>query len=869
LDTPIQENVVRRRDSGKGQTLVEFALTLPILFLLVFGVVEFGRVFQSWVTLQNSVRTAARYATTGAYNTTRFELDDSGLDDYNSIVPCVAGNVGGQNLDRRGTIDTYEPGDGSPSIQIYRPPTDADNTSSDTADESLFATWWDGMNCDPRDSQHQSLRKDILRLFSIMEQARIGAAGLPMGPDLSLDVVDAESARRALFDVWYRPLDSNGVSNVKRANSDQPSYWEIMICSNRRMIDQERQSAYEGQARRYAMFIDADDFVSGIPPIPRDERAPLCALNEITDNEGATVNARSGWGAPWLDPGDAGDTITIVVNFNHPLITPLGLAPYIPLQARRTAVNEAFRPVDSRDILANTPNLGGGFNNRPISRAGDDQVHTATLDGLGRPIETTVTLDGSQSVDYDGFIVSWNWYYVSPGGARVNIGNGATLTLPFNVGEHRIYLQVVDDDGAVSEPDDMVIITIQPPEGEEEPPVDPTPTIPPPTDLPFTCDQIFANQVSFFGNQMFINITNGNVQDTTLLRVIFRWRTLPEFPNMYVSHMSLDGSDHWVGRDTTPPTDTDSDPTTPPGLFNSSQRTLHRESNMTWAATFANGPGTISNYMAPHYFAGTEYFFSHPNGSDCRITLELPEPTATPPNPPMTDTPPPPDCTPDEIQIRFGEFRSFGVVVLWVYNSRSTVSVIRDFNLSWNARGNNNIMVLERVTAGGSGPADNSTPTVTLWEGNDTTPPTRGRSEGTWVSDYTIPPNWSTPIYLDFGGTTTTVQTAFGAQPSDFTNNAWFNITCGPTGPGINVNIPDLPTPVPTNTPRPTDPPRPTNTPWPTQPPRPTNTPRPTDPPRPTQPPPPTPTNRPIIPTATVPFGVPTNTPIGGSGGDG
>ena len=42
----------------RGQTLVEFALTLPILLLLLFGIIEFGRIFQAWVTLQNAARTA-------------------------------------------------------------------------------------------------------------------------------------------------------------------------------------------------------------------------------------------------------------------------------------------------------------------------------------------------------------------------------------------------------------------------------------------------------------------------------------------------------------------------------------------------------------------------------------------------------------------------------------------------------------------------------------------------------------------------------------------------------------------------------------------------------------------------------------------
>jgi len=51
-----------------GQTLVEFSLTLPLLLLLLFGIIEFGRIFQAWVTLQNAARAAARVAITGEYD---------------------------------------------------------------------------------------------------------------------------------------------------------------------------------------------------------------------------------------------------------------------------------------------------------------------------------------------------------------------------------------------------------------------------------------------------------------------------------------------------------------------------------------------------------------------------------------------------------------------------------------------------------------------------------------------------------------------------------------------------------------------------------------------------------------------------------
>ena len=50
----------------KGQTLVEFALVLPILLLLIIGMLEFGRVLNAWLIVSNGAREGARYATVRA-----------------------------------------------------------------------------------------------------------------------------------------------------------------------------------------------------------------------------------------------------------------------------------------------------------------------------------------------------------------------------------------------------------------------------------------------------------------------------------------------------------------------------------------------------------------------------------------------------------------------------------------------------------------------------------------------------------------------------------------------------------------------------------------------------------------------------------
>jgi Flp pilus assembly protein TadG len=48
--------------SERGQALTEFALALPVLALLLFAVIQFGIVFNNYVTLTDATRAGARKA---------------------------------------------------------------------------------------------------------------------------------------------------------------------------------------------------------------------------------------------------------------------------------------------------------------------------------------------------------------------------------------------------------------------------------------------------------------------------------------------------------------------------------------------------------------------------------------------------------------------------------------------------------------------------------------------------------------------------------------------------------------------------------------------------------------------------------------
>lgn len=64
---------MRRRLSGgsapdRGATAVEFALLLPVLLLLVFGIIDFGRALNAQITLTQAAREGARLDALGQTN---------------------------------------------------------------------------------------------------------------------------------------------------------------------------------------------------------------------------------------------------------------------------------------------------------------------------------------------------------------------------------------------------------------------------------------------------------------------------------------------------------------------------------------------------------------------------------------------------------------------------------------------------------------------------------------------------------------------------------------------------------------------------------------------------------------------------------
>lgn len=82
-----------------GQELIEFAILLPLLLLIAFGVLDLGRIFHAAITITNASREGARYGTfypadaAGIIAAAQAEAQNSGIDLTSSpiIVECPEG----------------------------------------------------------------------------------------------------------------------------------------------------------------------------------------------------------------------------------------------------------------------------------------------------------------------------------------------------------------------------------------------------------------------------------------------------------------------------------------------------------------------------------------------------------------------------------------------------------------------------------------------------------------------------------------------------------------------------------------------------------------------------------------------------------
>lgn len=178
---------------SKAQAFVEFALVIPILLLLIFGIIEFGRLLFAYLALENGARFAIRYASTGNYNAAFCEQAGQVLglkvQDYlDGAYDC--------------NIPIFYPGS-SPRVRV------------------------------PDAEENSSLLQDWARLPSVREAALAGATGIAWDPD---PAVSGDY-------IAYLSNAGSVLSQDYRGNPGAKGYFNMTACSNR--FDPEDHTAFQ------------------------------------------------------------------------------------------------------------------------------------------------------------------------------------------------------------------------------------------------------------------------------------------------------------------------------------------------------------------------------------------------------------------------------------------------------------------------------------------------------------------------------------------------------------------------------------------------------------------------------------------------
>jgi Flp pilus assembly protein TadG len=88
-----------------GQNLVEFALLLPVLLYILMGIIQFGLIFAVYVTINNSVREAARWGSIYVYDNSISNTNND-IARNNGMVDRMYLSRGILNIPARGAAST-------------------------------------------------------------------------------------------------------------------------------------------------------------------------------------------------------------------------------------------------------------------------------------------------------------------------------------------------------------------------------------------------------------------------------------------------------------------------------------------------------------------------------------------------------------------------------------------------------------------------------------------------------------------------------------------------------------------------------------------------------------------------------------------
>ncbi len=172
--------------------MVEFALALPVLLLLIFGVIEFGRLLQAWMAVQNAARFGLRYLVTGEYDPT-----------YCHAAAMALGLE---------TADTYG---GDPADNCDVP----DDYTLTAAEQAIY-----GAEATARDLSNALI--DWARMPSGRDVAMVGGTSLAIDPAVSGDYLAYLTPQRSFrhHQPACRPGQHDGSALFSYHHLQQPRY---------------------------------------------------------------------------------------------------------------------------------------------------------------------------------------------------------------------------------------------------------------------------------------------------------------------------------------------------------------------------------------------------------------------------------------------------------------------------------------------------------------------------------------------------------------------------------------------------------------------------------------------------------------------
>jgi hypothetical protein len=306
-----------KRYEPKAQGLLEFALALPVLLLMVFGIIEFGRVLQAWLALENGARFGIRYAVTGSY-------DAMYCSDAADAVWTQFSTVASANALR-----------------------------AEDAIESAT------LNCTVPDSNHggpadweakTNALQDWARLLSIRNASLAGATGISWDSLVSGNYT-------AFLKLQHPDIRSMATADKQTyfGSPNLQNYFDIVTCSNRKDLAG-NQFGYDPTHKNFlypanpdSLYPDRCFFLNsgGIPQYSFD------------------------------DAGGPGDRVRVTLTYRHTLITPFLSAwwPTLRLNSSREGIVEKFR---ASRVTGLTSGMATGATDTPTPTVTPTPTETAT-----------------------------------------------------------------------------------------------------------------------------------------------------------------------------------------------------------------------------------------------------------------------------------------------------------------------------------------------------------------------------------------------------------------------------------------------------------------------------------------------------------